>query len=53
MMRGGGFPPSDPEEEKKLANAAVLGQFLTFGIVVGVIHFVPIFLEQAGFEVLV
>lgn len=52
-MRGSGFPPSDPEEEKKLANAAVMGQFITFGVIVGALQFVPVILEQMGFEVYV
>ena len=52
-MRGGGFPPSDPEEEKRLANAAVSGQLMMFGVLVGVIHYMPIILEQMGFEVYV
>ena len=57
MMRLGGsgmMPPQrDPNRDRQLANAAVIGNGLTFVLVSAAIHFAPYFLEPMGFDVLV
>ena len=54
MIRLGGMggPPPDPKEEAKMANAAVIGNAVTFAAICLAIHVSPFFLEQLGFEVL-
>ena len=47
-----GGPPPDPKEEAEMANAAVIGNAVTFAAICLVIHVSPILLEQLGFEVL-
>jgi len=49
----GALPPPDPETERRLANAAVLGNVAVFGIVVVAINALPYVLEPMGFDVLV
>lgn len=52
MIRLGGNPsPADAEEEKKLANAAVIGTTVSYFLVCAAIHVSPYILEQLGFEV--
>ena len=54
MIRLGGMggPPPDPKKEAELANAAVIGNAVTFAAICLAIHVSPFFLEQLGFEVL-
>ena len=49
MIRLGGA--SDPEEERREANAAIFGSTVSYLIVCAAIHISPYFLEQLGFEV--
>lgn len=49
----GQLPPSDPKVERDLANAAVIGNAMTFAFIVGTLHFLPYVLEPMGFDVLV
>lgn len=53
MIRlGGPAPPKiDPNEESSKANQAVIGNFITFGLIIGFIRVSPVILEQLGFEV--
>jgi len=53
-LGGGGMggPPPDPKEEAEMANAAVIGNAVTFAAICLAIHVSPFFLEQLGFEVL-
>jgi len=54
MIRLGGpaAPPKvDPAEEASKANQAVIGNFITFGVIVGLLRISPVILEQLGFEV--
>ena len=51
MIRLGNPSPADAEEEKRAANAAVVGTGLSFFIVCAAIHISPYILEQLGFEV--
>lgn len=48
MIRMGG--PSDPEEERKLANQAVIGNTVIFGMIVVAVNVAPYLLDQLGFE---
>lgn len=52
MIRlGGPEPPKvDPSEESSKANQAVLGNFLIFGIFIGLIRASPVILEQLGLD---
>jgi hypothetical protein len=50
MIRLGG-PEGDSEEERRMSNAAVLGNAVTFAVAVITIHFAPYLLEQFGLEV--
>ena len=57
MMRigghsGGNLPPHDPESERQMANSIVLGNALTFGLIVVAINVLPHILDPMGFEVL-
>lgn len=54
MIRLGGMggPPPDPKKEAEIANAAVIGNAVTFAAICLAIHVSPFFLEQLGFEVL-
>lgn len=49
--RGGEMPPN-PEEERKLANMAVMGSLTTYGIVILAINAFPYIIEQFGFPAL-
>lgn len=49
----GNLPPHDPELERKLANWAVMGNTIIFGVVVAAINIAPYVLEPMGFDVLV
>ena len=53
MIRMGGGPggSSDPEEERKAANAAVLKNTMIFGFLVASINAAPYILAQMGVEV--
>lgn len=51
MMRMGNPSPADIEEEKRAANAAVIGTTLTYFIVCATIHMSPYILEQFGITV--
>jgi len=48
MIRMGG--PSDPEEERKAANQAVIGNSVIFGILVVAVNVAPYILDQLGIE---
>ena len=50
MMRFGG-PEPDSEEERRLSNAAVVGNAAIFAITVFVVNVAPYVLEQFGFDV--
>ncbi len=55
MIRLGGpgeghLPPHDPAEERTMANRAVAGNILFFGMVVAAISVAPHLLRQMGFE---
>ena len=57
MMRigghsGGNLPPHGPESERQMANSIVLGNALTFGLIVVAINVLPHILDPMGFEVL-
>jgi len=53
MFRAGGpAPPQvDPKEEQEKANQAVIGSFITFGLLVGLIRVSPRILEQLGVDI--
>ena len=51
MLRLGNPSAADAEEERKAANAAVVGTALTYFMVCAAIHISPLILEQFGFEV--
>jgi len=51
MMRMGNPSPADIDEEKRAANAAVVGTTLTYFIVCATIHMSPYILEQFGITV--
>lgn len=52
MIRLGGHGPPqvDPNEERKKANEAVLGNVIIFGVVVGLIKVSPRILEALGYS---
>jgi len=53
MIRApGGRSAPDPEDEAKLSNQAVVGNTITFGILVLIIQAAPYILEHIGVEVL-
>jgi len=49
MIRMGG-PASDPEEERKAANQAVVGNSVIFGLLVVAVNIAPYILDQLGVE---
>lgn len=49
----GGPPQRDPDRDRQLANAAVIGNGLTFLVISAAFHFAPLLLEPMGFEVYV
>ena len=51
MLRLGNSSGADAEEERRAANAAVVGTALTYFMVCAAIHISPLILEQLGFEV--
>ena len=51
MLRLGNTSGADAEEERRAADAAVVGTTLTYLLVCAAIHVSPFFLEQLGFEV--
>lgn len=48
-----GPPQRDPNRDRQLANAAVIGNGLTFTLISVAFHFAPYFLEPMGFDVYV
>jgi hypothetical protein len=51
MMRLGGPEGDSSEEDRRMANSAVIANVVTFAIAVISIHFSPYLLEQFGLEV--
>ena len=48
----GALPAPDAQTERQIANAAVLGNAITFAVVVGAINAFPYFLDAIGVEAL-
>ncbi len=46
------MPPRDEEAERQMANAAVVGNVVLFGVMVAAINVLPFILEPLGFDVL-
>ena len=49
----GGPPQQSPEQIRQVANAAVVGNAITFLMISAALHFAPLVLEPMGFEVYV
>ena len=50
MIRLGG-PEGDSDDDRRMANTAVISNVVTFAIACVTIHFAPYLLEQFGLEV--